>query len=89
MPTKSGMPTHQELRSLSESEIISRIDAYMSGTPSDWRLLSAQLFRDELTRRQQESVVESMLAWTRQVRNMTVAILFLTLVNVVIVLRGA
>jgi hypothetical protein len=44
MPTKSGMPTHQELRSLPDSEIISRIDAFMSGTPSDWRLLSAQLF---------------------------------------------
>lgn len=86
MPHRNGLPTHEELRTLSESEIATRIDVVLDGPASDWRFMYAQMFRDELVRREQDRATVRMLAWTRQVRNLTGVILLLTVVNIVLVL---
>src|SRR5262245_14088895 len=54
MPNANGLPTHDELRSLSETDLVRSIDRQYSMTPNERHLLIAQLFRDELARRQQE-----------------------------------
>jgi len=86
MPHPNGLLTHAELTTIGDEDLVRRIDQLYAGTPSDWRLLLANLLRDELLRRGQERATAAMLRWTRQVRNMTVAILVLTIVNIVIVL---
>jgi hypothetical protein len=83
MPLKNGLLTQAELMNLPESELFVRIDQALDGTASDWRFMLGQLYRDELVRRRQDAANASMLAWTRQVRNMTIVILLLTLANVV------
>jgi hypothetical protein len=70
---------------LPETELFVRIDESLDGTLSDRRLMLGQLYRDELVRRRQDEANRNMLAWTRQVRDMTIAIVVLTVVNVVVV----
>ena len=84
MPLKNGLPTHQEMRALSEADLVGRIDDALDGSVSPWRMSLAQLYRDELVRREQDKTNASMLKWTLQVRNMTLVILAATIINVVV-----
>ncbi len=70
-----------------DDRLVERIDQTLRGTPSDWRLLLAQSYRDELVRREHERSTQAMLGYTqqmrdltRQIRNFTVVILVATLV---------
>lgn len=88
MPNANGMPTYDELRSLSESDLEKSIDRQYSMTPNERHLLIAQLFRDELARRGQERSTAAMLEYTvevrdltRQIRNLTWIILGATMHN--------
>ena len=85
MPLKNGLATQQELMTMPEAELIAKIDQAIDGAVSDWRVTLAQLYRDELVRRRQEKSEARMLAWTRNVRDLTIAILVLTLANVLVV----
>jgi len=71
---------------MSESDIIAKIDQLLAAQISDWRIALVQVYRDELNRRSQDRATNSMLLWTRQVRNFTIVILVATIVNVAIVL---
>ena len=82
MPHPNGLLTHEELHSVPENDVVRRRDQLYAGTPSDWRVLLAQLLRDELARRQQENTMSTMLVLTRQMRNLTGVIVFLTIANV-------
>lgn len=87
MPLKNGLPTQRELMMLAETDLIDRIDQALDGSVTTWRTTLAQIYRDELVRRRQESASGSMLAWTRQVRNMTLVIVLLTIINVIVAFR--
>jgi hypothetical protein len=71
MPNPNGMPTHEELRSISTEELVKSIDRQYALTPDVRHLLLAQLFRDELVRREQEQATSTMLKYTVEVRNLT------------------
>ena len=81
MPRTGGVPPHDELTSLPEESLINMINDTLRGT-GEWRLIQVQIFRDELLRRSQERATKEMLAFTRQMRNFTIAILILTGLNV-------
>jgi hypothetical protein len=88
MPNPNGMPTHGELRSISAEELAKSIDRQYALTPDVRHLLLAQLFRDELVRRDQEQATAAMLKYTadvhdltRQMRNLTWIILGATLLS--------
>ena len=83
MPLKNGLLAQRELMAISEDELYAKIDHALDGTASSWRVTLAGLYREELMRRRQEKGNERMLDWTRQVRNMTLVILVLTVINVV------
>lgn len=79
--------TIQELRSMSDDELISRHDAGAKQT-----LVGTQHYLNELARRDLDRQTGAMLDYTKQVvdytkqvRNFTIAIVILTVVNVVIV----
>jgi hypothetical protein len=76
MPLKNGLPTHAEMRALPEAELVVEIDAALNGEISPWRVAKAQLYRDELVRREQDKTNKS-------IRNLTWAVLAFTVVNVV------
>jgi len=84
MPLPNGLPSNDELASMSEAEVRSQIDKFLGAQPADWRMMLVQIYRDELARRQQDSANATMLALTRQMRTMTGVILLLTIVNVVL-----
>jgi hypothetical protein len=70
------IPRCSELRSLSDEELIHRYDKAAEHT-----IVGTGFYRDELFRREQERQANQMLAFTRQVRSMTVIIVCLTLVT--------
>lgn len=92
-----GLPSNAQLEGMSENEIRSRIEQVLSGV-SDTRLLMAQYYRDELNRRTQrayneeiksatlrmERATEDIRLWTRQVRDMTMVIVGLTIVTALV-----
>jgi hypothetical protein len=67
-----------------DGDIVRKIDELFRAQPAEWRVALVQVYRDELNRRSQDKATRSMLEWTRQVRNLTVVILVLTIVNVVV-----
>jgi hypothetical protein len=88
MPHQNGMPTLAELQAMSAEELGSKVDQQFSMTPAPWRLMLAQIFRDELVRREQDRTTQSMLdytermyRYTKQVRNLTWVILVATLLS--------
>jgi hypothetical protein len=84
MTHTNGLPTHAELSSLPREVIIANIDQVLRGTINEWRLMYAQLLRDELARRERAESDAKMLEFTRQVRTMTVIITFATIVGVIL-----
>ena len=81
MPHPNGMPTHEELRRMSNDDLATRIDQQYSLTPDTRHLLLAQCYRDELVRRENDRTTKAMLRYTKQVRNFTIAILLATLLT--------
>ncbi len=86
MPHPNGMPTHDELRTMSDDELAKRIDQQYSMTPDVRHLLLAQCFRDELIRRENERTTSTMLRYTRQVRDFTIVILVATILALAVAL---
>jgi hypothetical protein len=82
MSHANGLPSYTELTTLSKETIFANIDQTLGGTINEWRLMYAQLLRDELGRREQEQSTSKMLEFTQQVRTATVVILVATVVNV-------
>jgi len=80
MPYPNGMPTYEELRSMSNDDLAKEVDQQFSLTPDTRHLLLAQCFRDELVRRENDCTAATMLRYTKHVRNFTIAILIATLV---------
>lgn len=76
----SMIPKHEQLQSLSNQELIDRYNAEAEHT-----VVGTDFYRDELFRRVQAKQTAEMLAFTRQVRNLTVVIALLTVVNVILV----
>jgi len=83
MPHPNGMRKFDELRNLSEGELVNQIDVQFSLGPKERHLMLPQIYRDELIRRHQEESTAKMLGFTGQVRNMTVVIVLATIVNVI------
>ena len=81
MPHPNGMPTHEELRGMSDDDLGTRIDQQYSLTPDTRHLMLAQCFRDELVRRENDRATAAMLRYTKHVRNFTIAILLATLLT--------
>ena len=88
---RTGLPTQAELRTLHETQIVTKIDQMLEGVLSPEHLLIAQMYRDELLRRDQQKSNDAMLAYTKemnamtkQIRNLTIVILAATLVTLVI-----
>jgi hypothetical protein len=88
MPHPNGMPTHAELRSMPDEELVKSIDRQYSLTPDARHLLLAQCFRDELIRREHEQSTTAMLGCTsqmheltKQIRNLTIVILMATMLT--------
>ena len=100
---RTGLPTQTELRTLNEHLLVFEIDRRLEGVLSAENLLIAQMYRDELLRREQQKSTDAMagytkemLAYTRemnamtkQIRNLTIVILVATLVTLgITVWRG-
>jgi|RhiMetdeSRZDD1v2_1073273.scaffolds.fasta_scaffold236526_3 hypothetical protein len=94
MPHPNGTLTYEELISVSKDELIQYIDTQLSLNRPD-QLLRAQLYINELTRRDQDKSNRVMLDYTqevhrftRQMRTMTVVILVFTIVGVIVAISG-
>ena len=88
MPHPNGMPTFIELRSMPDEELYQRIDQQFTLTPIERHLMLAQLYRDELVRREQDRSTQAMLDYTeriyrftKQVRDMTLVVLFAAILS--------
>ena len=88
---RTGLPTQTELRTLHDTQLVTKIDQMLEGAVSPEHLLIAQMYRDELLRRDQQKSNDAMLAYTKemnamtkQIRNLTMVILAATLVALVI-----
>jgi hypothetical protein len=88
MTHPNGMPTHEEMRTMSEEALAEKIDQQYGLTPDARHLLLAQTYRDELARRENAKITNTMLRYTQQMRNLTIVILLATLVNIAVVLMG-
>lgn len=71
---------HEQLQSLSDQDLIDRYNAEAEHT-----VIGTDFYRDELFRRVQAKQTDEMLAFTKQVRNLTVFIALLTVANVILV----
>ena len=87
----TGLATQTELRTLHETQLVTKIDQMLEGVLSPEHLLIAQMYRDELLRRDQQKSNDAMLAYTKemnamtkQIRNLTIVILAATLLTLVI-----
>jgi len=88
---RTGLPTQTELHALHETQLVTKIDQMLEGVVSPEHLLIAQMYRDELLRRDQQKSNDAMLAYTKemnamtkQIRNLTIVILAATLVTVIV-----
>ncbi len=73
--------TYAQLRRLSDADLIHLYEELANST----QLQGLGFVREELTRREAERQQEEMLRMTKQMRNMTIAITLLTVVNVIVV----
>jgi hypothetical protein len=74
------IPTYEQLGSLSDQDLIDRYDAAAQRT-----VVGTDFYLDELNRRAQARQSTAILELTRQVRNLTVIITLLTIINVALV----
>ena len=68
---RTGLPTQTELRTLHETRLVMKIDQMLEGVPSREHLLTAQMYRDELLRRDWQESNDAMLAYTKEMNAMT------------------
>ena len=82
MPLPSGMSTREEIRGMSCDELVCKIDAQCSRGPLDpLDLFIAQIYRDELVRKEQDKATQAMFGYTRKMTRMTVIITIFTFLN--------
>jgi hypothetical protein len=74
------IPTHEQLGALSDQDLVDRYDAAAQTT-----VVGTGFYLDELNRRAEAKRSVAILDLTRQVRNLTVVITVLTLINAVLV----
>lgn len=72
---------YAELKSLSKKELIEIYDAKTKNT-----VVGTRHYLDEIERRVREEENRQMVRMTRQMRNMTIGILVLTVLNVIFIL---
>jgi hypothetical protein len=91
MPHPNGMPTVQEVRTMSEEALVTHLDQQLGLPPEVRPLTLIQLYASELQRQEQERGSRVMLAYTqaidrftKQMRDMTAVILIATFVNLVL-----
>ena len=76
MPLPNGLPTLNELKTMSEIELIEGIDKlYSRQNLSDFYLSLARRYEDELARRPQERATKTMIRLTWAIAALTVALL--------------
>ena len=68
---RTGLPTQTELRTRDETQLVMKIDQMLEGVLSPEHLLTAQTYRDELLRRDQQKSNDAMLANTKKMNAMT------------------
>ena len=73
--------TYSELRKLPEAELIKKYDETAPSTQ-----IGLNFLREELARREAERQQEGMSRMTRQMRDMTIVITVLTIVNALVVM---
>ena len=76
----SYIPKWKELQSLSDEELISKYDSSANNT-----IVGTGFYREELSRRATNKQNDEMVNISRSVKNMTIAILVLTVFNVALV----
>jgi len=69
---------------MSDGDLAKKIDQRYSLTPDARHLLLAQCFRDEFVRRENNRTTATMLRYTKQVSNFTIAILLATILTVLL-----
>jgi hypothetical protein len=74
------IPNHEELENLTETDLKDRYNAAARNI-----VVETGFYREELVRRSQQRQSDGNFAFTKQMRNMTVAITVLTVLNVVLV----
>jgi hypothetical protein len=74
------IPDHEGLEKLTDNDLVDRYNAAAKHT-----VVGTGFYREELLRRLQQRQNDQILAFTKQMRNMTIAITFLTVLNVVLV----
>lgn len=83
MPHPNGIPTYEELGSMSETELVQNIDELIKNLQPEYpnnnsninNLLRAQPFRDELVRREQDKSTRAMLCLTKVIAVLTAVML--------------
>ena len=76
MPHPNGMLTLEELRSMPEDELVKRVDQqYSDSSLTSLGLVVAQIYHDELVRRNQDSVTKRMLFLTWVIAFLTAVML--------------
>jgi signal transduction histidine kinase len=74
------IPTHEQLGSLGDQDLVDQYNAAAQHT-----VVGTGFYLDELNRRPQARQSAAILELTRQVRNLTVIITLLTIINVALV----
>jgi hypothetical protein len=75
------METYEELKLLSIDDLKQKYDKLSSST-----CVGLNFYREEIARRESEKLNSDMVKMTSQMRNMTIAISIMTLVNVIAVI---
>lgn len=79
----SKLRPYSELKSLSKEELIKIYDNHTKNT-----VVGSQHYLDEIERRERGEENKIMMDMTRQMRNMTIGILILTVLNVFLVVTS-
>lgn len=81
MPHGTGFPTLDELQGLPDEELRVRADKHLANAHQPVQREMFIVYRDELQRREQNRTEDVMLAYTKQMRNMTIVILVATILS--------
>ncbi|MEK7384333.1 MAG: hypothetical protein AAB262_13745 [Elusimicrobiota bacterium] len=74
------IPKHEELAKLTEEDLVRRYNVAAENT-----VVGTGFYRDEIVRRGQQRQNDQMLAFTKQMRDLTIWIAILTIVNTMLV----
>ena len=84
MPHPNGMPTVQEVRTMSDEELIAHLDQQLGLPPEVRPLTLIQLYEQERRSRVMLAYTQAIDRFTKQMRDMTAVILIATFVNLVL-----